>query len=227
MKRNRKPKDEAPEDEKSSGGGMPLVALVSAHIRRSIENRALKPGDAIDFVAIGEELKISRTPIRESIGQLQLAGLIESLPGGQFRVAVLTDKDVTDYYAVRHELELSAAAIAAQQITKPEIALLRGNLAMFDENRNKSDALLRVDRQFHEIIYEATRNRYLAQRLKELRGILGLLPKKSFGRTARIGQVYDEHVAIVEAMARHDSTAAVAATATHIENARLARSGEM
>lgn len=201
----------------------PKVTLVANHIRQAIQTRKLQPGDLINFPELEEELGISRTPIRESIGRLQADGLIESLPGGQFRVAVLSQKQISDFYAVRLELELIAASMAARQITDRELIMLRRNLEIFREHRHDSELLIRIDKQFHEIIFDATRNRYLSQRLKHLRGILALLPFKAFRTSSRVEQAIAEHTSIVNALSAHDLDAAVESVSTHVRNARDAR----
>lgn len=206
-------------------GKGPLFSLVSDYIRHSIETHVLKPGDVIDFAEIGRALGTSRTPIREVIGQFHMEGLLEALPDRQFRVALLPPEKIEAYYLVRHEMEVAAASIAATTITPYEIGLLHGNTDLFRVNINDPRKLMQLDKQFHEIIYDATRNRYLTQRLRHLRGVLGLMPMKSFDQSTRIHSSIDEHVAIVDALAKGDADAAASAMSVHVINAKEARTG--
>jgi len=200
-----------------------LAERAARQIVESIELRVLKPGEVLDFAALSEAMNISRTPIRESVRKLQMDGLLEGLPGGQFRVVVLTPEKINDYYVVRTELEIAAAGLAARQILDEELDMLKCNLELFRDHIDRPDDLVRLDQQFHEIIYDATRNRYLRKRLSALRVILGLLPVASYHDPQRTKGILKEHKAIVATLARHDAEAAQAAIRTHIEKAGVAR----
>ena len=195
-----------------------LVEIAERHIRQLIETKMLQPGELIDFGALERKLKISRTPIRESIRHLHSSGLLDSSSGGQFRVAKLTKSKVNSFYIVRLRLEEKATELAAGSISKPEIDLLRQNLEIYEANMDQHKLIPRIDSQFHEIIYDGARNRYLANRLKSLRSVLGLLPIQSFSVSSRVTEIYEEHSQILDALERRDEQAAVAAARKHIVN---------
>ena len=196
-----------------------LVKVAETHILELIETKRLQPGEYIDFGAIAEELNSSRTPIRESIRQLHSLGLVEPVSGGHFRVTTLNMKQIRSYYAVRLGLELKASALAAERITDPELKLLKQNMEIFEAQKCGSDLLPQIDTQFHEIIYEASRNRYVAKRLKELRLVLGLLPRNSFENPERFENIIKEHKNIVDALRYRDVSRSMSATKIHIEHA--------
>ena len=62
------------------------MAAVSARetayqkLRGRIIRMELKPGDALNDRELAEEMGISRTPVREAISQLELEGLVRSMP---------------------------------------------------------------------------------------------------------------------------------------------------
>lgn len=56
-------------------------------------------------MAIGEEMGVSRTPVREAFRQLELEGLIQIIPNKGAYVTGITQKDVKDIYMIRSLLE--------------------------------------------------------------------------------------------------------------------------
>ena len=66
----------------------------------------------------------SRTPVREAIAQLETQGLIQQEPGVGPRVKKLDRRELEESFELREILECSAAAMAAQRITEPELAAL-------------------------------------------------------------------------------------------------------
>ena len=57
-----------------------LRGRVFSKIREDILNGKYKEHEELKEVAIGEELGVSRTPVREAFRQLELEGLIQIIP---------------------------------------------------------------------------------------------------------------------------------------------------
>lgn len=201
----------------------PLTEVVSNYLRSSIEARRLRPGDEIDFASLSKKLKISRTPIRESIRKLHLEGLLEYDASGRVKVATLSSEDAEDFYAVRLELEISNIKSATIHITDYELEMLRLNLNLFEERSDKPSDLPDIDKMFHDIIYDASRNQFLSQSLKSLRVVLGLFQDPAYDRDSRISSTLKEHTAIFKALAQRDLQQAISAVTKHILNAKKAR----
>ena len=202
---------------------MPLTDQAQAYLRNAIRSGRFTPGQEIDFAALGKELGMSRTPIRESIRELLTEGLLELLPGGTVCVAQLTVEEAESFYHVRDELEIAAARAAAIHISDLELEMLKANLVQFDGARNKPELLSQIDDQFHTILHDSCNNSYLTQTLKLLRMKIGLLKGKPFNSKERINSAYKEHVSIIKALESHDPDKAEKAVAKHYGNARKSR----
>lgn len=203
----------------AAAGNRSLAKVAESYLRNAIVRKILKPGDIIDFNAIEKAMRMSRTPIRESIRRLQSAGLVEITSSGQARVSILCKARIKAFYAVRLGLECAAAELASRNITDNEIEILRLNLSMFMEMLDEPTVLPELDGQFHEIIYDSTRNRYLSERLKSLRVVLGLIPRTSFDSKTRIHDLHREHADILYGLERRNPEITREATMTHIRNA--------
>ena len=89
--------------------------------RESILEGKYKPGDALRETTIAKELNVSRTPVREAIRQLELEGLVHSIPNKETVVTGVSQEDVQDIFMIRSSLEGMAAKLAAERITPEEL----------------------------------------------------------------------------------------------------------
>ena len=78
-------------------------------------------------MTIGEELGVSRTPVREAFRQLELEGLIQIIPNKGAYVTGITEKDVKDIYMMRSLLEGLCARWATEHITPEQMDEMEEN----------------------------------------------------------------------------------------------------
>ena len=107
----------------------PQAVSLTEEIENILRERILKGeygiGERLKENQIANELKVSRTPIREAFRQLEKEGLIESIPNrGSFAMG-LTKQDVRDIYAVRAAVEALAVEWAVDRIGEDEISACR------------------------------------------------------------------------------------------------------
>jgi DNA-binding GntR family transcriptional regulator len=105
------------------------VEHVHRTIREAILDGSLAPGEAMSQVALADELKVSRTPLREALRMLQSEGLVDSEPNRRVRVAHLSIKDVEELYTIRIPLEVTALRLSMPRMTPEDIAELEGYMA--------------------------------------------------------------------------------------------------
>src|ERR1700738_1426886 len=87
----------------------PMREKARQHIQWKIAARELAGGTGGSELVIAKELGVSRTPVREAIGQLVAEGLLQQLPTGGVAVAQLSRRDIIDLYELREALEVYAA----------------------------------------------------------------------------------------------------------------------
>ena len=95
-----------------------LRGRVFQKLREDILSGKYKEHEELKEVAIGEELGVSRTPVREAFRQLELEGLIRIVPNKGAYVTGITAKDVKDIYMIRSLLEGLCARLATEKIQK-------------------------------------------------------------------------------------------------------------
>ena len=71
-----------------------LGSRVFQKIRDNILNGTYKENDELRETAIGKELGVSRTPVREALRQLELEGLVTIIPNRGAYVSGISHKDI-------------------------------------------------------------------------------------------------------------------------------------
>src|SRR6201997_4437637 len=99
----------------------------------------IPPGSPIDEDAIGRELKMGRTPVREAIKRLALENLVTVFPRRGTFASEINITDLADISDVRIQLEGHAAYRAAQRITAGQREELEQLLAELDSSQGSDD----------------------------------------------------------------------------------------
>lgn len=188
-------------------------------ILAAIRDGIYRPGDPLREEEVAARLGVSRTPVREALGRLQEKGLLEAAPGRGVAVSILSMQQLFELYAIREELEGIVARFAARHATDAEIANLERINEKFAAASEEPQLAAQWNRQFHARLYDAARNRYLRQAVEDLQETIALLPDTTFVQDGRTGTATDEHVAIIEAIRRHDPEVAEKAAINHIKAA--------
>ena len=194
-------------------------------IRDRILSGTIRSGDRLRETALGAELGLSRTPIREAIRRLEQDGLLEHVPHRGVVVRTLDAQQITELYLIRAVLEGTAARLAAQHASEAEIGALRELLATQPSQADDEGAAeaSRRNAVFHRAIRDAAHNRFLLTAMDGVEGSLALLGPTTLGLPGRAATAAGEHAAILEAIAARDAAAAEEAAAHHIEQAHRAR----
>ncbi len=121
-----------------------------------------------DLVA---QFGLSRTPVREVIRKLENLGLVQCSPNRGAMVTDFTPHDIEDLYLLRINLERLAAKFSFSNLGAKEIQTLEEINHQFQFSLKKQNLLhlIEKDRQFHRVICEASRNKFLIQVIDELR----------------------------------------------------------
>jgi DNA-binding GntR family transcriptional regulator len=196
-----------------------LADEVYQQIFDAITRGDIAPGERIVQEKLGQELQVSRTPVREALLRLEQEGVLTIVGRSGFEIRQLTDSEVRDIYQSREAIEgysmrlLTEAADGAvvkrieTVISKEENLKSRTVRSYFNANRN-----------IHRAIVEATGNVYLLEMFD------GMWNRSlSFQMFAEIGNIdlaksLGEHMQLCEAIRTGDANHAVASMREHISS---------
>ena len=177
------------------------------------------PGDRLPAERqLAEQLSLSRPTLREALGGLSKAGILDQRHGaGTFIVAI----DVDEVFAVRLRLEPFAAELAAVNRSDEQRQTLAGLVSELGEEMDDPEAFTAVDRRIHRLIAEAAGNGVLLDNLERL-GDLTRLSRAITGPSldAR-SETIDYMRKLNDAIAASDGQRAAAAMAGHLEATRV------
>ncbi|HEX3023079.1 MAG TPA: GntR family transcriptional regulator, partial [Lachnospiraceae bacterium] len=178
---------------------LPLRDVVFNTLRQAILKGELEPGERLMEIQLAERLGVSRTPIREAIRKLELEGLVNMVPRKGAEVARITEKDLNDVLEVRCALEELAVELACKKITKDQIEELKSTLVQFKRATKGNDLteIAESDVQFHEIIFEATKNTRLIQMINNLREQMYRYRVEYLKDKDVYGKLVEEHESII------------------------------
>ncbi len=198
-----------------------------ARLLDQIRVGSLRPGDRLTETDLAARLGISRTPVREAIRQLEADGLVIHTPRVGATIRRLDYAEITELYEMRAVLEGTAARFAARgayDAETAELAAINGEMAAAAGDILRLSAL---NRQFHAVLLNAARNRFLVRAIQAMQKTLLILSPSTLEEGERATQAIAEHAAIIDALGTHDGTRAEAAMRTHIEAAHRARLGQL
>ena len=189
-----------------------LTDQVYALLERNISEGRMKPGERIREKDLSQRLGISRTPIREALLKLEMAGVVVCNSRRSYNVRILTAVDVSEIFEMLGILEGAAVSSFAQEITEEELALLEQYNQKMAETAKAGDfhAFGGWNEKFHDVLLSKSRNRSLREVCDSIRRRIYVFPVRPGSVMSLIGQSVREHVEIIR-LARAKDWAALGA----------------
>lgn len=190
-----------------------------------IRTGVLRPGDRLTETELAKRLGISRTPVREAIRRLENDGLVAHVPRVGATIRKLDYAEISELYDMRAVLEGAAARFAARAASQVELSELEAIHTEMKEAADGGDAeaLNLINRQFHDALLDAARNRFLLKAVEAIHTTLLILGPSTLREEERAESAIAEHGAILAALQARDEERAEAQMRQHIEAAHRAR----
>ena len=197
-----------------------------------VATNMLRPGDELPGEReLANVLHVSRETVRGAIQTLAARGILEVSQGSRTRVAnvdlshitvtiaspnAIDSYDVESVHAARLHVELKVVGDAAGRMDEEILGKLRSLLDAQLLGGDDAMRFLICDREFHVAIYRACGNPLLSDFVTDLYTYMMDYRRSAMSRPGAIKASYDDHVDIVEALARGDREAVVAAFRQHL-----------
>lgn len=175
-------------------------------LRDWIVKGQLKPGQKLLDKDLAEQLKVSRTPIREALLKLESEGLVMTKPNSATFVAPIDSQHAMRLYSIVWTLEKLALEQAFEHLVQKDIILMgEANEKMLLALKNKDpQGAIDADDQFHSIYITAAKNLELQQMLLGIKQKIARLKIYYFHQAADPHDSYKEHLEVLNALKKKD-----------------------
>lgn len=201
----------------------PAVAIVYDAIKAGIVAGRFLPGTKLTHQGLAEQLRVSRTPVREALERLFQEGFVTRLPRRGFYVAVIDENEARELYGLREALELYALEQSmAAEIGRADLRRLAGlnrDYAVLVRDGMTRERMI-VDRDFHLALAALAGNHALSRSLEAVFERLILKIRTEGYRTVRGAEALAEHGALLAALRDGDRAGAARLLRAHIRGAR-------
>ena len=123
-----------------ANGSKSKKTIVYENLKKRVINHSMKPGDALNESVLSKELKISKTPIREALQQLEKEGFIENIPGKGAFVSRISFQDIRELFEIREILECEVIKRVASKgdFNRAEAEAIRKRFESAESDENKT-----------------------------------------------------------------------------------------
>ncbi|WP_245233023.1 MULTISPECIES: GntR family transcriptional regulator [Maribacter] len=158
----------------------------------------LKTGKTINLAALARHLKVSVTPIREALTQLQQSHIIKAVPNRGFIIAELDVEEAEDLYELVANLEVMA--IENSEFTEEHIIELKEQQEVFE---NAKDAISRIqaDLEFHRLLTKNYKNDLALKILHDLKTRIFFYERAFTNDDSFYNKSDNQHESIISAIA--------------------------
>jgi DNA-binding GntR family transcriptional regulator len=223
--------DKAVRENRAANGGAgrltaqqePQVSLRSRIIeslRRAIETGVLEPGARLVERELCEQLKVSRTSLREALGELQAEGILTYSPTRRLSVSVISPADAENAYRIRGTLEALVVEQFIEKASEDECAALikEGDRLKAAYRSGDVDRMLVAKRAFYDRICSGAQNAIAFDIINRLVLRTSGLRRHSLLRVERQQQSINEVDTLLNAVTRRDIATARQAALQNVAN---------
>lgn len=195
-------------------------------LRKMILSGELAPGQRLVEAQLARELQVSRTPIREALGQLQRESLAMVHAEHGLQVSTFSAQDAAQLYECRIALEQVSVMAACDKATAAQLRKLHRVVQQSEKLTDTKPSqlldfqLLDLDYQFHRLISEMSGNLWLQVMLDQIFDKMMLLRIQTIRQNQNVLDIRAEHRHVYEAIAQRNSEVAVAAVISHLNAAK-------
>ncbi|MBS3906927.1 MAG: GntR family transcriptional regulator [Syntrophaceae bacterium] len=196
-------------------------AIVYENLKSRILSNSLKPGEPLNEGILSEELKISKTPIREALQQLEKEGFIENIPGKGAFVSLISIQDIREIFEIREILECAVIRHAVTKVNPEKVEGIRNKFISSESvNKRVSAGHFKAGDEVHTFIFEAFGNNRLTEIYRRLQDHIVRNRIHFFNQSHpdRSEESFREHLEILEALKAQNPVRAEEAVRKHLQN---------
>lgn len=197
-----------------------LVDQAYTVILDAICSGRLKPGERLTQADVAERLNVSRQPIHNALQVLKVQGFVREA-GRRGLIVAPVDPELFDaIYQLRSAIDPLAVRLATPRLTEADLARGQQLLAAgFEAVKVSGVASVKADAAFHSWIYDVSGNVLIVDTMRLNWRHLQRAMGEVLRHPAMLMRVWNEHRAIVDAMAAGDGEKAALLMHGHVVGA--------
>lgn len=194
-------------------------------LKENIINVSLEPGSQVSEQELADELKVSRTPVREALIHLAQEELVEIIPQKGTYISKINIEAVEESRYMRQVLEIDIIKEAARKF--PETLFFS-----FEENLNSQKLylgqknytkLFEYDEEFHKLIYMGINKMRIWKSIQNINGQLNRVRMLSLSNNSYElwSLIYKEHLEIFNMIKNHKINEVQEVVERHLERGKV------
>ena len=190
-------------------------------VMKEVFGGTLRGGDRLVEQDLAAKFGVSRTPIREALGELAALGVIRLKPNHGAVVCPFGPEQIIELYHIRRILEMEATRLAAPKIKPEALKQIKDEnaelLARRDDSEDWAQSALALDHELHMLICRNSGSERLAEEIGKYRNLVMAVGDAVGNKLQAHEQNMAEHMEVVEALLKGDGEAAAEAMGKHID----------
>jgi DNA-binding GntR family transcriptional regulator len=168
------------------------------------------PGERITEDGLAKRLGVSRTPIREALGQLTKQGMLRPREGGGYVVPAPAIEEIRQIIVVRSLLEPAAVRMAAKEYQPADIERISNALESEarSASRTQPSQFAKSNDDFRHAIFDRINNRVLSSLIAQFAGHLHFIRNVTLSNVDLRHEIVERQRKIRDALRKRDGDAA-------------------
>ena len=196
---------------------------VYQYLKAALIKGELRTGEIYSEQQVADQLRVSRTPVREAVIRLTNEGMLEVRANRGWTVRPVSEEDLREIVAARIAIEgysirclVSHASDADWKRSVGRLRQVQEKSRAFLADEGKRYEFMKLDTEFHTQLIEATKNSYLIRIHEQMRTKLEQAVFTSLHHTRRHAETWEEHASILTGIERRNEADAMRAFMAHM-----------
>ncbi|MFC1572883.1 GntR family transcriptional regulator [Candidatus Eisenbacteria bacterium] len=176
---------------------IPIRDQVYRQVLEHVVRGEVTSGERIRDTALAKQLRISRTPVRETLLRLVQEGFLENHVGRGFTVRPLELRELQEVYPILWTLESFGLTLSGppSESDLDSMAVVNGEMVRFGEDPSR---LIELDNEFHAKLLSGCENRRLVSMVTHLKRIVRRYEYAYMSHEPLIGDSIDDHDRLID-----------------------------
>lgn len=191
-------------------------------LRENIIRLELVPGSMLSEKELADELKLSRTPVREAMIELAKGGVVEVYPQRGSVVSLIDYDRVEEARFMRNVLECAVVGLICGQISQADLEVLEENVQLqkFYLESHSAAKLLELDDCFHQCLFEIANKSHIYHLMDSISIHFDRVRSMSLSVVKDL-KIVSDHTAILEAIKKGKKEQATALMEEHLSRYKI------